>query len=84
MGKNIVVPSLDVIMIAFFPINATVKDHSSFFGVSTILFLFFSRCIESVSDFFFSLLIGCTGSLSMGERGMRMTVNWSSAKFKMT
>ena len=74
MGKKIVVPSLDVIMIAFFPINTTVKDHS-FFGVSTILFLFFSRCIESVSDFFFSVLIGCTGSLLMGAFLLRVTIS---------
>ena len=74
MGKKIVVPCLDVIMIAFFPINTTVKDHSSFFGVSTVLFLFFSRCIESVSDFFFSLLICCTGSLSMGAFLLRVTI----------
>ena len=72
MGKKIVVPSLDVIMIAFFPINTTVKEC---LGVSTILFLFFSRCIESVSDFFFSVLIGCTGSLSMGAFLLRVTIS---------
>ena len=54
-------------MIAFYPIISTVKDHTSFFEVSTILIVyFFSRCLESISDFFFLLLIGCSGSLSMG------------------
>ena len=75
MGKKIVVPCLDVIMIAFFLINTTVRDHSSFFGVSTILFLFFSRCLESVSDFFFSLLIDGTGNLSMGAFLLRVTIS---------
>ena len=41
------------------PRNSTVKYHNSFFGVA-ILFLF------SVSDCSFLVLIGCTGSLSMG------------------
>ena len=45
------------------------KDHTSFFAVSTKLIVsFFSRCLESVSDFF-SLLIDCSGSLSLFLRG---------------
>ena len=35
-GKKILVPCLDVIMIAFYVKNNTVKDDTSFFGVSTI------------------------------------------------
>ena len=68
MGKKNFVPCLDVIMIAFYVRKSTVKDHTSFFGVSTILIasLFFC-CLESLSDFFLLLIIGCTGSMSMGD-----------------
>ena len=95
MGKKIVLPCLDVIMITFFPRNIQWK---TFFGVSTILIAtFFPPCLEAISDFFFFFLLlnGCTVSLSMGtsfvhvpdhspsERAWdRMTVYWSS-KFKM-
>ena len=97
MGKKNFVPCLNVIMIAFYPRNSTVKDNTSFFGVSTILIAsFFFCCLESLSDLFLLLIIGCTGNMSMGafllrdfpfialqkERWMRMTLNRSS-KFKM-
>ena len=50
MGKKNFVSCLDVIMIAFYVINSTVKDHTSFFGVSTILIAsFFFRCLEPKS-----------------------------------
>ena len=54
-------------MIAFYPRNSTVKDNISFFGVSTILIAsFFFCCLESLSNFFLLLIIGCTRSMSMG------------------
>ena len=54
MGKRNFVPCLDVIMIAFYPRNSTVKNNTSFFGVSTILTnsFFFFCILESLSDFF--------------------------------
>ena len=50
MGKKNFVPCLDVIMIAFYVIKSTVKDHSSFFGLSTLLIAsFFFYCLEPKS-----------------------------------
>ena len=51
MGKKNFVPCLDVIMIAFYVRKNIVKDHSSFFGVSTILIAsFFFCCLEPKSE----------------------------------
>ena len=77
MGKKIVVSCFDVIMIQLFPEKCTVKDHSHFYGMSTILIVsLFSRYLESVSDFFL-LLIGCTGSLSVGAFLLSVTISRS-------
>ena len=63
-------------MIAFSPINNTVKTiRVSLKCPQYQLFLFFSRCLESVSDFFFLLLIDGTGSLSMGAFLLRVTIS---------
>ena len=51
MGKKNFVPCLDVIMIALYVRKNIVKDHSSFFGVSTILIAsFFFCCLEPKSE----------------------------------
>ena len=52
MGRKNFVPCLDVIMIAFYEKRENiVKDHSSFFGVSTILIAsFFFCCLEPKSE----------------------------------
>ena len=74
MGKKNFVPCLDVIMIAFYPKNSTVKGNTSFFGVSAILIASFFFCsLESLSDFFLLLIIGCTRSMSMGAFLLRVT-----------
>ena len=74
MGKKNFVPCLDVIMIAFYPRNSTVKDNINFFGVSTILIAsFFFCCLESLSNFSLLLIIGCTRSMSVGAFLLRVT-----------
>ena len=62
-------------MIAFYPRNSTVKDNTNLFGVSTILIasFFFFCCLESLSDLFLLLIIGCTGNMSMGAFLLRVT-----------
>ena len=81
MRRKNFVPGLDVIMIAFYPRNSTRKDDTIFFGVSTILIAsFFFCCLELLSDFFLLLIIGCTGSMSMGDLEFLLRVTISLSK----
>ena len=81
MRRKNFVPGLDVIMIAFYPRNSTRKDDTIFFGVSTILIASFFFCyLELLSDFFLLLIIGCTGSMSMGDLEFLLRVTISLSK----
>ena len=78
MEKKIVVPCLDVIMIAFSREIYSERPYQCLPNVHNInINSIFTRCLESVSDFFSLLVVGCTRSLSMGTFLLRVTISRS-------